>query len=88
VNEVLQIIPLQGIPSGEHHDRGAHFPDVIQQFCSFLQTEFSRIPSVNGTGPAMLAGKCAGAGDFPDDQERGVMEVDIKGFFHSDAAGR
>ena len=43
-----------------------------------LQGEFMGVPPVNGAGPAMFACQRAGTGHFPNDEQGGLIEIDIK----------
>jgi hypothetical protein len=78
-DQFLQVGPLQGIAAGEDHDGGAHVFDPVQKTASLGGVEFGGIPRVDGVRPAVAAGQGAGAGAFPDHQQRGAVEIDREG---------
>ena len=74
-NELKQVGPLDGVPAREPKDR--HFPGGNQvNELAFRGAKLFRMAIRLRGGAAMHAGKIARLRDFPDRNERTLIEID------------
>ena len=77
-DKVFQVGALQRIAPREDNQGSAHGLHVIDQALALFQGELAGVAHILGGGPAVAAGQGAGPGDFPDQQQGGAVEIDIK----------
>jgi hypothetical protein len=71
-----QIRPFDGVTASENEDGNFEVGDLIDELLAFLGREFHGVALRLRGGAAMHAGQIAGLGDFPDGDERALVEID------------
>jgi hypothetical protein len=75
-DQILEIVALERVTAGQDDDRRPHLGHVIQKSGALVERQLIRMTPVDRLGPAVATGERAGPRDLPDQQERGLVEVD------------
>jgi hypothetical protein len=74
-DELEDVGPLERVPTGQDEQRPAEAADLVDQGEAFRRRQLVRVAQRHGLGAAVATGEIARPGDFPDDDERRLLEV-------------